>query len=134
MARLESFYNNQFNEYVAGVAKELASDLPQNLSNIKTSLPPPTIQLICLIPTSPFEIKKLLASLKPKSSSGIDEIPTTVLKTTPANKLHALTHAFNLSMLTLFSSTAGLLKHGLCKNVCNYFIVLDKILEFLDIY
>ena len=34
--------------------------------------------------------------------------------------------------LTLFSSTAGLLKPGPCKNVCNYFIFLDKILEFLD--
>ena len=34
--------------------------------------------------------------------------------------------------LTLFSSTAGLLKPGPCKNVCNYFIFSDKILEFLD--
>ena len=39
-----------------------------------------------------------------------------------------------MAVLTLFSSTAGLLKPGLCENVCNYFIFLsvDKILEFLD--
>ena len=34
--------------------------------------------------------------------------------------------------LTLFSSTVGLLKPGPCENVCNYFIFVDKILEFLD--
>ena len=46
-----------------------------------------------------FEIKKLLANFKPKNSSGMDEIPITVLKTTPDNILYALTHVFNLSML-----------------------------------
>ena len=90
---------NHFNEYFAGVAKELVSKLPQNLSNIQTSLPPSTTQSIYLSPESPFEIKKLLANLKPKNSSGIDEIPTTVLKITPDNILYALTHIFNLSML-----------------------------------
>ena len=85
--------------YFAGVAKELVSNLPQNLSNIQTSLPPSTTQSIYLSPASPFEIKKLLVNLKPKNSSGIDEILTTVLKTTPDNILYALTHVFNLSML-----------------------------------
>ena len=42
-------------------------------------------KLIYLSPASSFEIKKLLASLQLKSSSGIDEIRTTVLKTTPDN-------------------------------------------------
>ena len=36
------------------------------------------------------------------------------------------------SGLTLFSSTAGFLKPGLCKNGCNYFIFLGNILEFFD--
>ena len=81
------------------MAKELVYNLPQNLSNIKTSLPPPTTQSIYLSPASFFEIKKLLVSLKPKNSSGINEIPTTVLKTTPDNILYALTYVFNLSML-----------------------------------
>ena len=49
---------NHFNEYFVGVAKMLVSNLPQKLSNIKTSLPPPTIQSIYLSPTSPFKIKK----------------------------------------------------------------------------
>ena len=80
------------------MAKELVSNLPQNLSNIKTNLPPSTNQSIYLYPASSFEIKKLLACLKPKSSNGINEIPTTVLKTTPDNILYALTHVFNLSI------------------------------------
>ena len=90
---------NHFNEYFVGVAKDLVSNLPQNLSNIQTSLPPSTTQSIYLSPASPLEIKKLLANFKPKNSSGMDEIPITVLKTTPDNILYALTHVFNLSML-----------------------------------
>ena len=81
------------------MAKELVSNLPQNLSNIQTSLLPSTTQSIYFSPASPFEIKKLLANLKPQNSSGMDEIPITVLKTTPDNILYALTHVLNLSML-----------------------------------
>ena len=35
--------------------------------------------------------------------------------------------------LTVFYSTAGLLKPDLTKNVCNYLIFLDNILEFFDL-
>ena len=90
---------NHFNKYFVDVAKELVSNLRQNLSNIQTSLPSSTTQSIYLSPASPFEIKKLLANFKPKNSSGMDEIPITVLKTTPDNILYALTNVFNLSML-----------------------------------
>ena len=38
----------------------------------------------------------------------------------------------NMIILTLFSSTAGLPKPGLCKNVRNYFIFLNNILKFLN--
>ena len=39
---------NHFNEYFVGVVKQLVSNLQQKLSNIKTSLHPPTIQLVYL--------------------------------------------------------------------------------------
>ena len=71
---------NHFNEYFVGVAKQLVFNLPQKLSNIKTSLPPPTTQSIYLSLTSPFEINKKYSYLKPKRSSEIDEISTTILK------------------------------------------------------
>ena len=99
LSKIINHFNEYFDEYFAGVAKELVSNLPQNLSNIQTSLPPSTTQSIYLSPASPFEIKKLLANLKPKNSSCIDKIPTTILKTAPDNILYALTHVFNLSML-----------------------------------
>ena len=53
---------NHFNEYFAGVTKELVSNLPQNLSYIQTSLLPSATQSIYLSPASPFEIKKILAN------------------------------------------------------------------------
>ena len=49
-----------------------------------------------LYPISLTEIKKLISDLQPKKSTGIDEIPPTILKSTPDNILIALTHVFNL--------------------------------------
>ena len=49
-------------------------------------------------PTSLLEVKNILLELKSKSSSGIDEIPSSVLKNTPDNVLQALAHIFNLSL------------------------------------
>ena len=57
---------NHFNKYFSGVAKELVSNLPQNLLYIQTSLRPSTTQSIYLSPASPFERKKILANLNPK--------------------------------------------------------------------
>ena len=51
-----------------------------------------------LNPTSLFGVKNALLELKSKSSSGIDEIPFLVLKSTPDNILLALAHVFNFSL------------------------------------
>ena len=51
-----------------------------------------------LNPTSLFEVKNVLLELESKFSSGIDKIPSLVLKSTPDNLLLALAHVFNLSL------------------------------------
>ena len=51
-----------------------------------------------LYPTSLTEIKKLISNRQPKKSTSIEEIPPTILKSTPGNILIALTHVFNLSL------------------------------------
>ena len=51
-----------------------------------------------LNPTSLSEVKNVLPELKLKSSSGIDEIPSSVPKSAPENILQALAHIFNLSL------------------------------------
>jgi len=44
-----------------------------------------------LNPTDPSEVKNIISNLKTKGNSGIDEIPSTVLKRTPDNVILALT-------------------------------------------
>jgi len=58
-------------------------------------------------PATPNEIKSVILDLKTKSSSGIDEIPSLVLKQIPdnmlvslTNMLVSLTHVFNRSLAT----------------------------------
>ena len=38
-------------------------------------------------------------NIQPKNSFGTDEVPSSILKTTPDNVLFALTHVFNLSLI-----------------------------------
>ena len=51
-----------------------------------------------VFPTTPQEINKIISEIKPKKSSGLDEIPTFVLHKLPPNILIALSHIFNLSI------------------------------------
>ena len=87
----------------------------------------PTLSTLYLYPTSLTEIKKLISNLRPKKSTGTDEIPPTILKSTPDNILIALTHVFNLSLdcgefISDFKTAkvAPIHKKGSVTNVCNY--------------
>ena len=40
-----------------------------------------------------------MSNTQPKNSFGTDEVPSSILKTTPDNVLFALTHVFNLSLI-----------------------------------
>ena len=50
-------------------------------------------------PTTLFKIKKLVNNIQSKNSFGTDEVPSSILNTTPDNVLFALTHVFNLSLI-----------------------------------
>ena len=49
-------------------------------------------------PTSPIELLKLLKSMPAKASSGWDNIPQKIIKSSPFNILIALSHIFNMSL------------------------------------
>ena len=134
---------NYFNDYFVNVANNLVSDLPQTSHSFQTFMQSPTLSTLYLYPTSLTEIKKLISNLQPKKSTGIDEIPPTILKSTPDNILIALTHVFNLSLaggefITDFKTAkvAPIHKKGSVTNVCNYRPIsllcsMSKILEKL---
>jgi len=96
-----------------------------------------------LNPTNPSEVKNIISNLKAKGSSGIDEIPSTVLKTTPNNVILALTQIFNLSFasgkfISVFKQAkiVTVFKKGCVTDVNNYgpislLSVISKILEKL---
>ena len=58
-------------------------------------LPPATPNSLSL---SPREVKNIISELLYKTSSGMDGIPTKVLKSTPDNVICNPTHIFNLSL------------------------------------
>ena len=82
-------------------------------------------------------------NIQPKNSFGTDEVPSSILKTTPDNVLFALTHVFNLSLINgdfiLGFKTAKVVpihKKGNVTNVSNYHPIsllcsMSKILEKL---
>ena len=134
---------NYFNDYFVNVANNLVSDLPQTSHSFQTFMKSSTLSTLYLYPTSLTEIKKLISNLQPKKSTGIDEIPPTILKSTPDNILIALAHVFNLSLacgefISDFKTAkvAPIHKKGSVTNVYNYRPIsllcsMSKILEKL---
>ena len=134
---------NYFNDYFVNVANNLVSDLPQTSHSFQTLMQSPTLNTLYLYPTSLTEIKKVISNLQPKKSTGIDEILSTILKSTLDNILIALTHVFNLSLacgefISDFKTAkvAPNIKKGSVTNVCNYRPIsllcsMSKILEKL---
>ena len=52
------------------------------------------------MPTTAFEVKKMILTIKPKNSCGVDEFPTKLLRYLPSSTLELLTHIFNQSLST----------------------------------
>ena len=90
---------NDFNDYFVNIASKSVSNLPQLPHNLQKYLLSPTLNSLYFQPTTLFEIKKLVNNIQPQNSFGTDEVPSSILKTTPDNVLFALTHVFNLSLI-----------------------------------
>ena len=75
---------------------EFSNYLNSHFSNyLKSS----NLSLIYLFPTSFLELKRLIAKIKPKLSTGFDQIPPIVLRYLSDDALLALSYIFNLSLL-----------------------------------
>ena len=134
---------NHFNLHFAEVGTKLVNNLPPTSHNFKEYLPLPSSNSLYFNPTSLLEIKRIITDLKSKNSSGMDEIPSKVLKCTPDNILWAIAHIFNLSLsngefIDAFkvAKVVPVFKKGSTYDVNNYrpislLPVLSKILEKL---
>ena len=134
---------NDFNDYFVNIASKLVSNLSQLPHNLQTYLLSPTLNSLYFQPTTLFEIKKLVNNIQPKNNFGTDEVPSSILKTTPDNVLFALTHVFNLSLIngdfiSGFKTAKVVLIHkkGFVTYVSNYrpislLCLMSKILEKL---
>ena len=136
--------SNHFNEFFTSVASKLVQDLPLSSSlsypQFKTS-PCSSQNSLYVFATTPHEINKFISEIKPKKSSGLDEIPTFLLHKFSPNILIALSHIFNLSIaqgvyLDAFKTAKviPILKKGSALVVNNYRPIsllpeLSKILE-----
>ena len=88
---------NHFNSYFANVASTIRTTIPVSQHSYKHYLPPPTKNSFFMSPTNTEEVKKVIGKLKPKRSSGLDKIPTIVLKYLPDNILDFLVFVTNRS-------------------------------------
>ena len=92
-----------FNDHFSSIASKLRAKL--DLSHSSTLLKSKSISLkisssFFFTPTTPYEVKKMISIIKPKSSCGLDEFPTKLLRYLPNSTLDLLAHLFNLSLST----------------------------------
>ena len=90
--------SNHFNTYFSTIVENLVKKIPWTAAKFADFLPQPTLNTIFFKPSSAEEIQSIITTMKPKSSCGIDDIPSKVIKFTPNNILKALSHIFNLSL------------------------------------
>ena len=81
---------NAFNEHFSNAAVKLAKNLPNSNSHFCNYLKSSNLSSIYLFPTSFLELKRLIAEIKPKLSTGFDQIPPIVLRYLSDDALHAL--------------------------------------------
>ena len=88
---------NHFDKHFSTIAQNLLNKLPNPTTYYSDYLSKANREPIYLYATSPTEIKNIISGLKSKSSSGIDIIPSKLLKCFNENVLFTLSHIFNLS-------------------------------------
>ena len=134
---------NTFNNYFLTVAEQLnvqKSEKGDAISLLKKSFPG-NFPSIKIIPITEAEIKSIIRALKPKNSSGYDEINSKIVKTCVSDISHPLTFICNHSLYKgifpdrlKIAVVKPLYKKGDRKNIANYrpislLTVFSKVLE-----
>ena len=89
---------NYFNDYFSSVPDNLVKKIPISSSHFYNYLSKSIGNSIFLKPTTPKEIKDVISTLKPKLSSGVDNIPMKIIKHIPDTIVELLAWIFNMSI------------------------------------
>ena len=92
--------SNAFNKYFSSVGRTIANEIPITNKEYTEYLGQPITKSIFLEPTNETEILSISEKLKPKLSSGHDNISSKLLKATMNNIAQPLTHIINQSFET----------------------------------
>ena len=118
---------NNLNEYFVNIGPMLDKTILREQTTFDKFLTGSYVSSLVLTPTVPNEIYNIIDDLENKSSSGYDEIPTTVMKATGINICKPLSEIINRSFVTgCFPSSlkvakvCPLFKSGNAKDVSNY--------------
>lgn len=92
---------NAFNNYYINIGPSLAENIDSNQNNIYDTMPQINLTgSFFLAPTNELEISKIIDKLKPKTSTGIDEISCKLIKQSNTLIIPLLTYIINLSLET----------------------------------
>ena len=82
----------------SSICKKLVNKLATPQKLLSEFLGSPICNSIFLNPTSVAEIRKIISKIQPKNSTGINEIPISVVKSSSDYMLFVLCHIFKLSL------------------------------------
>ena len=87
-----------FNAFFVSIGRDTSEKIPPVNTNFKDYLPNPCNNSMFFDPVDIWEIQRIINKLKPKLSSGFDDISCKLLKLSSAYILEPLTHIVNISL------------------------------------
>lgn len=118
---------NAFNTYFVSIGENIINSVPKTNVNFHSYLPPPIQDSFFISPTTPAEVELVSKQLKGKTSTDVNDISTSMVKSVISSIKEPLAHIFNLSaQLGKFpdcfkvSKTICIFKQGARTDMSNY--------------
>ena len=89
---------NAFNEYFINAGKNIIENIPKLSQNFYSYLPNSSARSMFIDPVTTYEVASIIQHLKPKKSSGLDEISCYLIRLSYKSILEPLTYVFNQSL------------------------------------
>ena len=87
-----------FNNFFSGIGLHTSHNVPHTNKCFSSYMPPSFHKTFFLGPVAPSDVSCVVKKMKPKSSSGHDNISTKLMKDTIGNIIEPMTHIINQSL------------------------------------